>query len=96
MDLYYCTSAAATAAVSMLEQLPQLRGVKLGIHAYLGTEESNEYDFEYYEGWDECVGLPALAGVTALTELELVGNTSLPPNWRQLSCLQRLRMVDTL
>ena len=77
----------------MLGQLPQLRGVKLGIHAYHGTEEGIDYPDRDTQDW---VQLPALAGVAALTELALVGCTCLPPGWRQLSSLQRLRMVDTL
>jgi hypothetical protein len=77
----------------MLGQLPQLRGVKLGIHAYTGTEEGIDYPDTDAYAW---VQLPALAGVAPLTELALVGCTCLPPDWRQLSSLRRLRMVDTL
>ena len=76
----------------MLCQLPQLRGVKLGIHAYWGTEVGCIFPKTHEVDW---VSLPALAGVTALTELELVAHTSLPPDWRQLSSLQRLRMMGS-
>ena len=74
----------------MLAQLPRLRGVKLGIQAYEGTEE--DYNYPNDAGY-EWVEPPAMAGLAALTELALVGGTSLPPDWRQLSGLQRLRVT---
>jgi hypothetical protein len=76
----------------MLQQLPRLRGVKLGVHAFFGAEEDGDYPNTDEFEW---VHLPAMAGVTALTGLELVGETSLPPDWRQLSSLQRLRMMGS-
>jgi hypothetical protein len=72
----------------MLEQLPRLRGIKLGIHAYMGTGMGSGYT-----GVFPSVHLPAMLGVQALTELELAGEACLPPDWRQLSSLQRLRVV---
>ena len=90
LDVYYCLAADATAAVAMMQQLPQLRGIRLGIQAYGGTEE--DYDYPYLEGVVEWVSPPAMAGLAALTALELVGATSLPPDWRQLSALQRLHV----
>lgn len=73
----------------MLQQLPRLLGVSLAIHAHYGTEEDyKDSKNEEYE-W---VDLPAMAGVAALTELKLVGAVSMPPDWRQLSSLQRLKM----
>ena len=89
LDIYYCSTADASAAVSMLQQLPRLRGVKLGIQAYDGTEE--DYNYPNLEDGYDWVLPPAMAGVAALTELDLVGCTSLPPDWRQLSALQRLK-----
>jgi hypothetical protein len=74
----------------MLEQLPRLRAVKLGIQAYEGTEEDYNYPGTGDIGW---VHPPAMAGVAALTELALIGATSLPPDWRQLSTLQRLHVI---
>jgi hypothetical protein len=44
-------------------------------------------------GVEEWVCPPAMAGLAALTALELVGATSLPPNWCQLSTLQRLQVT---
>ena len=74
----------------MLKQLPRLQAVKLGIQAYTGTEEDCDYpNIDSFE-WAEP---PAMAGLAALTALELVGNASLPPDWRQLSALQRLRVI---
>jgi hypothetical protein len=72
----------------MLEQLPRLRGIKLGIHAYMGTGMGSGYT-----GVFPSVHLPAMLGVQALTELELAGEACLPPDWRQLSSLQRLRLL---
>ena len=42
------------------------------------------------EPLDWAVRPPALAGLTALTELEVVGEARLPPDWRQLRRLRRL------
>ena len=102
LDVYYCSTADATSAVSMLEQLPRLRGIKLGIHAYHGHEaifkdylKCYDVDGDERVTFPEWVRPPALAGLSALTELELAGAASLPPDWRQLSSLQRLRvMID--
>jgi hypothetical protein len=54
----------------MLKQLPRLQAVKLGIQAYTGTEEDCDYpNIDSFE-WAEP---PAMAGLAALTALELVG-----------------------
>jgi hypothetical protein len=74
----------------MLEQLPHLQAVKLGIQAYEGTEEDYDYPSTHAVGW---VHHPAMAGVAALTELALIGATSLPPDWCQLSALQCLKVI---
>jgi hypothetical protein len=37
--------------------------------------------------------MPAVAGVKGLTELGVDGFASLPPDWRQLSSLRRLRVA---
>ena len=37
--------------------------------------------------------MPPLGGVRVLTELELFGDTRLPPDWRQLTALQRLSVT---
>ena len=91
MDLYECSTADAAAAVSMLEQLPRLRGIRLGIHAYWKTEE--DYLYPDLDDWHAWVGPPAMAGLGALTELALAGAASLPLDWRQLSALQRLQVT---
>lgn len=88
----------AAAAVGMLAQLPTLRGIKLGMHAYHGHEvlfespnESEDLDEEEtFPGW---VQLPALAGLSAITELEVTGRARLPPDWRQLGGLRRMRVA---
>jgi hypothetical protein len=90
LDVYNCSAANAAAAMAMLQQLPQLRGIRLGIHEYEGTEA--DYEYPYLEGVVEWVSLPTMAGLAALTALELVGAASLPPDWRQLSALQRLHV----
>ena len=91
LDLYDCSEYAASAVVSMLEQLPKLRAVKLGIHAGKGTEEDPIHPIC---DRDDRVELPVMAAVAALTELELIGAARLPPDWHQLSTLQRLRVVN--
>ena len=94
LDLYHCSTTDATSAVSMLEQLPRLRGIKLGIHAYTGTEMTCMADsVAYGAAYLGPTHLPALAGLSALTELELAGEACLPPDWCHLSNLQLLRVV---
>jgi hypothetical protein len=71
----------------MVQQLPRLHAVRLGIHAYDGTEEASDFP-----NTDEHAWVQPPAGLAALTALELVGATSLPLDWRQLSALQCLRV----
>jgi len=82
----------------MLKSLPGPRRIKLGIHSFRGTELAWDYpDFfnavpgavATFTDW-EWLFPPALPALPGLTELRIDGAASLPPNWRQLSSLQRL------
>lgn len=76
----------------MLTQLSLLSGISLGIHSCADSELSNNYP--EIDGWDDFVQLPPLGRLAALTELCLAGRAALPPDFRQLSSLQRLMVVD--
>lgn len=73
----------------MLRQLHKLAGIYLGIHAHNGVEDDSAdvYDYDWLQS-------PEMAGVGALTRLQLVGAVSLPPDWRQLSSLQHLEVFN--
>lgn len=92
LQLYECDQATAETVLALLASRPSLTALALGIHAHCGPEQS--YRDYGIEAWPARVHLPPLARLAAaLTELRLVGAVSLPPDWRQLSRLQRLRVA---
>lgn len=74
--------------MQLLRQLPQLSSASLGVRSCYDTELDDSYP--WIEPWNHHVKLPPLANVPALTELHLAGQVQLPPDFRQLSQLQRL------
>lgn len=85
----------------MLEQLPQLTAVSLGVHSCWGSELDAPYgncdlyypDTSVRDEWEHSVQLPPLGGLTALTELYIAGRAALPPDFGQLRRLRRLTVV---
>ena len=90
LHVYECANEHGAAAVQLLRALTQLTSVELGIHGSFGSELDN---YPTLDQWEEYVFLPLLAGLSALTELCLVGGADLPPDFRQLSQLQRLAVT---
>ena len=91
LELYNCGSGHAAAAVAALSQLPAQMHYAFGMHAHYGHElNSNFPDVEEYN-W---LFPPPMARLCGLTKLRLVGAVSLPPDWRQLSSLQRLTLIN--
>ncbi len=89
-----CSPSAAASAAAALRSLPSLSALSLSIHACRLTDDEPLED--RMDDWDVWVQAPALAPLAAaLTELRLVGAVSLPPDWRQLSRLQRLRVQNS-
>lgn len=77
----------------MLQQLPELTEAALAIHSYWGTEDTDG-EWPYVDDWEDWVYLRAMAGISALTRLCMVGAVSLPPDWTQLRSLRSLDVVN--
>lgn len=92
MDVYWCDAQDTVAAVAMLQHLSQLTSVSLGIHAHYGTDVELTSATELYPEW---APLPAMAAVTGLADLRLYRLAGLPPDWRQLSGLQTLKVCHS-
>ncbi|KAI7842152.1 hypothetical protein COHA_004175 [Chlorella ohadii] len=94
LDVLKCDASAATSAAATLRCLPGLSALALSIHACRLTDDEPLED--RINDWEVWVQVPPLAPLAAaLTELRLVGAVSLPPDWLQLSRLQRLRVQNS-
>lgn len=91
--MHLCWWEHCVAMLRVLEALPQLNSISLGIHACRGSQ-LDEGDYPEGDGWGGFLELPMLGGLTALTELFLAGWLDLPPDFRQLTQLQRLSATD--
>ena len=78
----------------MLQHLPHLSSIALGISSCPGSEIHDNYPV--VDWWEQYVTLPPLGGVPALTHLRLAGMVNLPPDFHQLSSLQQLVMNECL
>lgn len=78
----------------MLQRLPHLSDIALGIISCFGSEL--HYNFPDTDQWEYYVTLPPLGSMTALTHLRLVGMVDLPPDFPQLSSLKSLVMNECL
>lgn len=88
-----CGPRNAAEAVATLRSLSGLTALGLAVHACQGTDQ-DELE-ERIASWRNWAPLPAFGPLGAsLTRLRLVGAVSLPPDWRQLTRLQRLRVQN--
>ena len=91
LHMYECKTTHAVAAVQLLRQLRQLAAVSLGLHSCSGSDFDSLHPET--EAWVDGLVLPPLASLAALSELHLAGWVQLPPDFRQLSQLQRLSVI---
>ena len=82
LELLNAADGDTALAAAMLQQLNRLSSIKLGISAPRGRSRPVG---------DPKSAAPPLAQLSSLTELRLHW-AQLPPDWRQISGLQRLRI----
>lgn len=95
LEVMECTEENAADAVDLLAELPAGAEVAMSVHSHWSGEAY--HDYPDLDAWEHEVPLPPMGAIAAtVTSLELVGIAGLPPDWRQLTGLQTLRLLHNL